>query len=607
MPDRPDKTPEQDSVSGDITAIEEAADAAARLAEADEPPKKANQSQLPHHLTPEERAEAEKQRQAGADTAKRRPWRPSKKQLIAGAVLLVALLIAAWFVPASRNLALNLMGVRGSLEIASQDEASGQGSPRATIKRFLVQIDGKTYDSGQADKLTISGLRFGRYQVTVSKQGYSSYQTTAEVSFNPLFGFLMKRQTSPVVASLKAVGTPVSFMARDWVSGLPITAGQYVVADRAVTPDASGKVTVIAPPADNNQVSVTATFASDFTGKTFTLPITGPPQNVSFVPSARDYFVSNRDGGYGIYSSQLDGGDVKLLVKSSPNDNNKFEFSVSPSGKYGVMVSGREGVKDPTNAYTIGKVYKVDLTSGAYQKIDEGGLFTNIVGWSGDWLTYSYSYYPDKSNSTNTRVATYNLSTGRMNEIYNGRGSVSTTYLADNGVLMSEIPPYMPGVNQSGRTIYWAPSGGPVRSLASGVDQLVRTDFNRFAYGGRAGGAWSEFNSDSNQIRQVAQPPVSGITFWPAVSGGGDRVFSQIIDSRLTLSVRQPDGKDRQLARLSASWGLGNLRFADSTNLVYSAFSPGGVWSDYVLSLRGGEPRKITDISAPYNDYYSVN
>ncbi len=600
MPDQQDRSADQEAYQ-EIASIEEAADAEARRLEGDKQPKNHDRSQLPHHPLPEERAEAEKaQRQKNQqNTPVKRPRRPSKKQLLIGLAGLLAALAAAWFVPASRYLALNLMGVRGSLEISSQDEAGGQGSSTASIKRFTVKIDDRTYDSGQSATLTVSGLKFGRHQVSVSKQGYNSYQTTTAVDFNPFFGILLKRQTLPVMARLKAVGTPVSFVAKDWVSGLPITAGQFTVADRTVTPDGSGKVTVIAPPSDNNQVRVSAAFSGSFLDRSFDLPITGPPQEVVFMPSARDYFISNRDGGYNIYSSLLDGSDVKLLVKGAPQETSaSLRFSVSPSGKYGVMVSQREGVKDSTGG-PVSKIYQVDLATGAYQKIDEGGYSPNIYGWSGDWLTYSYNYVPDKSTDYSTRLVTRNLASGQVQEIYGGSGWLTgQVFITAKGVAFPEMPRYQPGVTQTGVTVYWAPYGSGARALASGAKDLVQTDFNRLVYGS-GNGSWSELNTDSGQIRLVSQPPASTKSFWPVTSGGGERIISQTIDGQINLIARQADGKERTVTKLDGTvTGIGNLRFVDSTNLVYLAVGPGYGWSDYVVSLRGGSPHKITNVTS---------
>ncbi|HEX4662576.1 MAG TPA: hypothetical protein VH144_03085, partial [Candidatus Saccharimonadales bacterium] len=482
--------------------------------------------------------------------------------LIIGITLLVVLLVTAWFVSFSRYAALNLLRVHGDLSVSAVTTSDGT----ARIKNFAVIVDGKRYTTGQKETIDITNLTFGTHIVTVSKDGYQDYSHSAVVDFNPFFGLIKRVDGSmnSVVAKLKSIGTSITFTVKDAMSDTPLDEGSFTLGDTTVDASTKGIVKLLVPPTDATKVSVKATFGGNYIDKTFMLDLHAANQSFSFVPAGRHYFVSKQTGVYSVFSTNLDGSDQKQLIAGTSQETASLLFAVSPSGKYGVMASTRDGTRD-TDGNVLQKLYRVDLNTGALDPLDQGSFFT-FYDWSGDTLAYSYGYKEPKATEFSRRLRSIDASTKNLYDL----GTTTGAYMRVSVVSGSVISLQTEAANQpTAANSPWLKmtniKGGNQKDLASQVADLHHIDNDTFLYQ-TADKRWLRLQVSTNQVSDAAPPSATDRIFMSLTSPRNNNlqvVLDTSSNGQTSLSVRDTKGKEQKLA---SAVGLGGpIRWVDET------------------------------------------
>lgn len=582
---------EVNKLYGEIAEIEAKADAEARNKEHQEL-RGASKRRLAR-FRKEEREQKLKPALAPPENLSVSKTKKSHKKLITASIVIVlGSLVASWLVPQSRYVALNLLGLRGSLVISAGEPENGA----TTLKRFSVDVNGQTYNSGDSEQLTITGLPYGTHNLKVNKQGYGSYEAKATVDFDPYFGLLGRSTNDHIKAELTAQGTPVTFVVKDWVSGTPVKQGEFKVGDRSTKPDANGKVTVIAPPTEDESVSVEMSFKSDYLSKTIELEIGVSDQEILVVPTNKHYFVSKRSGVYSVYSSYVDGSELKEFIKGTPQETQSLQFAVSPSGKYAAMSSTREGTRDK-DGNLIQKLYWVDLATGQLELLDSG-QFMQLYDWSGDTLIYSYSYKQDKETFDRARLRTVDALTRNRYDIATTTGYFGQVYVSLHTIIYTKGEAFGKPEYDKGLVLRTSQlKGDSGRELATKVNVLRQLDFNKFAYQ-TPNNQWSELDINTGVVKSISQPNDEGSIYLSTTNAKNERILIDFVDGKRVLKLKQTDDNLKELALQSGI--AGPIRFLNSTTVVYRAVTPTET-ADYAVSTLGGEVKKITDVTASAN------
>jgi len=517
--------------------------------------------------------------------------------------ILVLGLIVAWFIQPSRLWIVNALGMKNTLTISTITPGEGSKSKVSQLRNVSITVNGASYKTDDKGKLQVSGVPYGKADVTAKKTGFADVRYGVTLDFDPFFhkfgGQAEDDAMRKVELSLKGVGLPVAFKLVDALSGKSITSGEFTVGDVVAKPDDQGLVSLKIPATDNKTATVSAAFGGAYLDKKFDVEInakTAP--TVSFVPGGKHYFISKRSGVLTVYSSNLDGSDVQPIVTGTGRETGDTAFAVSPDGKYGVLSSARDGTKDAKQNDVQG-VYVVDLATKQLTRVDSGS-YVNFVEWSGNTLVYTGSAYDTDTNSLRTSLHSVDVTQKRVFNFETSDGVFVAT-VAGGKVVYQKYINSGPDAVDSPILREAAINGDAQKTLGDKVlmgDSYMQLDFDRIAFRTDQDQAWHEYNLSSDQLKTIAQPFIDNKSqqfLSTTNSDGSKRLVLDRVDGKDTLFIKDVATGSQKV--LAAAGGLGGpIRWIG--DVVVFRIADGTQTADYAVSINGGEPKKITDVTA---------
>jgi hypothetical protein len=489
------------------------------------------------------------------------------------ALVVVAALLALWFlVPAARNGAASILGLKAEIRIVASEEGyttDVEGNPLVSLKRFNANVNGNQLFSDGDAVIVVSDARFGDNEVSVQKEGYNSVSGTTVVSADPFLGFLGKPKPQDFIAPLVPQAEKTVLNVQDWVSGQPLIRGEFITGDRTARPNQDGEVSLLLP-ADEQSFNVEARFDRDYLDKTYTLN-TAENNHVARVVSDGFVYSVNKKN-YDIRRSYVDGSDERVFIKATKQETPALQFAVSPTGNFAVMSSTREGGK-------LQKLYAVDLSNADLTEIDQGKDFV-LYDWSKNNLVYSHSYQTDAG--ARQRLRSVEVGTRNQYELGSVKGTITQVHVVDNTVL------YMARQSDDkNKLVSVGIKGASERSLGTGVKSLRQTSYQSFMYQTDKN-TWNALNIATNQVTAATAPSAPGNLFFASPTPQNERLVVSLEDNKKTLSRVSGTNESTRLAG-GAELG-GQVRFINATTVLYRQGE-----SLFAVSVFGGEPKKIAE------------
>ncbi|HKX24353.1 MAG TPA: hypothetical protein VJM46_03875 [Candidatus Saccharimonadales bacterium] len=531
----------------------------------------------------------------------------SRKFWLLFIVGLIVIGLALWFVQPTRWWLVNAFGARNTLTITTI--APGEGKAKVSqLGNVAVTVDGKSYKTDAQGKLTVPSVPYGKVSVTAKKAGYQDVSYGVTLDQDPFLHKFGGQETDDaarkVELSLKATGIPVAFKVVDAFSGKPVNVGEFTIGDIVAKPDDQGLVSVKIPGTDDAKVTVSATFGGKYVDQKFDVALddTATPNvktmpEIKVVPGGKHYFVSKRDGKLTVYSSNLDGSDVQPIVAGTGQETDSIAFAVSPDGKYGVLSSSRDGARN-SKQDMLQRIYVVDLTTKQITKVDEG-YSVAFADWSGGTLVYTTTSYEATGNNYPTTLRSVDTSSKRVYNFETADSIIVGTVAFDKVV-------YQKYVN-SGPDAAISPilraspvNAASIKTLGEKTDYgaYLQLDFDRIAYKTGQDQAWHEYNLNTDQTKSIAQPSSGSNTIQYLSTAEGDgskRLLIDRVDGKYTLFVK--DMSNGAVAPLYGADGLGGPISWLGDVIIYRVVNSQET-ADYAISLNGGKPIKITDVTA---------
>jgi hypothetical protein len=504
--------------------------------------------------------------------------------------LLVVTAIFAWLITPSRIWVLNTIGLRTELNMSTLVSAT-EGTP-PILKNALVTVNGQEYHTDDEGRLKIT-IPYGPTRIVISKQGYETITKDEMFDYDPFFYFAGGQQADEQLRNqsifMKSVGVEVTFIAKDWLSGQPVTAGHFSVGDVVTSPGSKGEVHLVLPATDAKTVQVKAAFGgTGYADATVEITLPSTNQEFTFVPAGKHYFVSKRSGQFAVYSSNIDGSDVTEIVPSAASETADIAFSVSPSGKYGVLASTREATRD-TFGSVQQKVYVIDFATSKMTAVDAAMQF-DFVDWSGDTLVYIARVHNGGGEVVH-RVASVQAGSAKQTTV-----ATESSFRVVRVRLNSAV--YITGGGEL-RTV--KVSGGPEKSLGTQILAFTQPEPNAFAYQ-IADKTWRQYDVNADQVSTVATPNAVDRAFLASTSADGQTLLAvEPIDGKQTL-IAKAVGNGQESKLFTGDFGgparwIGNIA-------TYRAGA-----TDYAVAA-GATPKKIIDVSATQkasDDYFDFN
>lgn len=530
-----------------------------------------------------------------SDPAKPRPrfWR-RKRFWFSFVFLLILGLALAWFIRPSRLFIVNSLGLRGELKITTTTLPE-EGQQPAVLKKVTVDINGAPWETDDHGVLTAK-LPYANTKVVAKKAGYETVERQVMVDFDPFFYLMGGRQQDEaerdMKLQLKAVGLPVKFQVKDWLTDAPITAGAFSVGEVVAKPDGQGLVNITIPATDEKVIKVKALFGGKFQDKEFDLKLDGSQPIISFTPLGKTYFTSNRNGGLGVYASDIDGQNVAEIVAPSATETAAMNIAISPSGKYGMLASTRENKRDAQGTLQQ-QLFIVDLSNKKLTAVDQAQWFS-FADWSGDTLVYTVG--ERTSAGATQRLSSVDAANGKRVDIANGVASFGAVRVAFSNVLFqTNATSGSAGAANNPEQRVASVKGEGQKSIGTKVQQLAQVDPERFVFQ-TGDGAWQEYNANKGQLKPSSAPATTSRVY----------LASKTADGQSWVAIDRVDGKPAIIARNNASGqektlytaaGIkGPFRIID--DVIIFRIADGNQTADYALSVRGGSPKKISDVTA---------
>lgn len=502
-----------------------------------------------------------------------------KRPLTRNLTILAALLLlgATVALPTSRYFLLNKAGVKVSTSMKVLDDKTS-----LPLKNVELVVAGKTSKTDGDGNVRLDGIPLGRQTITIKKPAFAELnkQVTLGWGSNPLGEF-----------RLSPVGNQYAFVLSDFLSDKPVKVGEISYGEASARFSEKGEAVLTVPSVEKEEIEITITADNYRTEKIKVATVSKDKQSIKLVPAKQQIFVSKRSGKFDLYKTDVDGKNEKVILSGSGIER-EDSLSIAPHPKKDLVAfaSTRENTRNK-DGFLLTTLSIINLEDNELTKVTQSERI-QIIDWVGDRLVYvKVAQGASEANTSRHRLMSYDAATNTEKEL------ASTNYFNDvlsvNGAIY--YSPALYKVNGSVGLYKINADGTNKKTIfQKEVWNLFRTSYDKVS--ASVGQDWYELNLANDVLAKVGGAPTVLKS----------RVYVASPDSKQSLWIDERDGKtvlvsyeneskaDKVL--LIASGIRNPIRWLDSDHIVYRVAN-GQETADYALSLSGGQPKKIKDVT----------
>lgn len=492
-------------------------------------------------------------------------------------MVVILSIIAVFAIPASRYFMLNNLGVRSSSSVVVLDEKTSQ-----PLKNVEVQLSGQSAKTDKEGKAKLSNVKLGPQTLVIKKPAFAENQKTITIGWgsNPLGE-----------VKLKPVGSQYTFELTDFLSGKPIKDAEATSGESSAQTNDNGEIVLTIPNGKETEIEVAIT-SDNYRTENLRLAISNKEvRNLQLVPARKAVFVSKRTGTYDVYKVDVDGkNEEKIFAGTGSEREDAMALVPHPTKEVAAFVSTRGQAKNQ-DGFQLSTLTLIDVGTKETTKIADSERI-QIVGWIGNKLVYvKIAQGASAADNNRHRLMSYDIDSEADKEL------ASTNYFNDVMIAKGSIY-YSPAVYKVNGNV------GLFKISADGSNKqtvydkevwnLFRTDYDSIS--ASVGQDWYRYQISSNAFTKADGPPALLKS----------RIYVDSPDNTRSLWVDDRDGKGVLLAyeissnkdnTAQTAAGLKNpVRWLDNDHVVYR-ISNSQETADYVLSLSGGAPKKISDVT----------
>lgn len=502
-------------------------------------------------------------------------WRNPRARWLTLTGLFIAFVIA-FIVPTSRYLMLNMASVRGSLSIQVLDNSTQQ--PLKNVKVSLGSVSGLT---GADGRVRLSKVKLGPANLSIEKRAFAPANRKVTVGWgsNPLDEM-----------SLTPTGAQYDFLVVDYLSGKSVEGVEASSGESSAISDKNGKIKLtLDQPSDEFEVTLNGEHLRQ--EKLKLNANTKATHPVKVVPSRKAVYISKRSGKFDIYKIDIDGKNEEKVLAGTGAERDDMTLLSHPSDEIVALISTRDNKRNK-DGFLLSTLTIIDLSDNSINSV---ALSEQIraLDWIGNRLVYiQITEGASAGNPKRQRLLSNDYKTEDNKEL------ATSNYFNDVTVIGTKVY-FAPS------SAYQANSGGLYKIDADGNNKqtiisqeiwnLFRTSYDHMALS--ADKQWFDY-----RLGDKAPTKLSG-----APANLKSRVYVDTADGKKTLWTDNRDGKGVLLGYepttqtekvLRIQSGLKNpVRWLNDNVVVYR-ISTEQETADYALSLNGGEPKKIRDVTA---------
>jgi len=502
-------------------------------------------------------------------------WWGNKKArwgTIGGVVIILAVLA---FLPGPRSFALNLVGVRATATLTVLDDTTS-----LPLKNATVQLSGQTAQTNSDGNATLHHVKLGSQTLTVKKVAFAT--DTEKVNI----GMGSNRLNQ---VSLKAVGTQYHFNIVDYVSQQPVTTAEAVSGEANAEADKKGQIILTANNPDKAALGVTIT-ADGYRSETVSVPVgSTATTTVQLVSSRPDVFVSNQSGKYELYKEDIDGKNKELLLAGTGNETSRISVVVNADGSEAALVSTRDNVRD-SGGYLEQALTIVNVSDGSDLTIDHSDLI-QIIDWVGNRIVYVI-VKPGASAGNPQRYQLISYDYQTKQRLMLAHANYFNDVVSAGGVIYyATSNNYSGGVSQFEQV---NPDGtGAKVLLTDEVWNIFRTGYSSFVL--QSSSNWYTYKLGDSKPVATTTTTANKTRLYVDNPDGKHSIWTDTRDGKGALVVYDT-AKQKDTVLTEQSGLTYPVRWLDNNTIIYRV-STSSETADYVVSLSGGSPKKITDVN----------
>lgn len=509
-------------------------------------------------------------------TAWRAWWRSPIKRSVSLAVVVIGLLVVI-LAPPSRYFILNSAGVRGSASLIILDDSTTQ-----PLKNVNVTLGGQMGQTDKDGKVRLQKLRLGKNQLVIEKRAFAPLEKTVVLGWgsNPLG-----------TVKVKPVGSQYSFTITDYLSSKPVHKAEAVSQEATAISNENGEIKLTLDTKDEQQTIDVTIQARGYREEKIVLNLNNQQAvAVQLVPDKPHVFVSRRSGRYDVYRIDADGKNEQKVLSGSGSERDDLVLVPHPSKGYVALVSTRENVRN-RDGFLLSTLTLIDLEDNTPSKLAQSERI-QLIDWVGDRLVYVQIAAAASAESPQRhRLMSYDLETGKTKEL------AAANYFNDVLAIGNNIFYAPSGAYSADKAAFFkiAADGGAKQTvLNQEVWNVFRTDYDKLVLA--VGQEWQEYHISSNKSVRLSGEPANLKS----------RVYVESPDRQRNLWIDQRDGKgvllaynvaDKEDKTVHERSGLNNpVRWLNDSAVIFRVSSTQET-ADYVMSLDGGQPRKLKDVT----------
>ena len=491
-------------------------------------------------------------------------------------LILVALGIVGG-VPATRYYVLNGIGVRSGASLTIVDDVT-----LLPLKNVMVEIGGQKSRTNADGVVRLSGLELGPQSLSVSQVGFASLNETVVLGLgsNPLGDY-----------KLMAVGIQFRVTAVDYLTDKPLKGATLESEQSNAKADEKGQITLTIDAGETEIRDATLSADGYRSEKLILEPGERQNRTLKLVQNHTYVYVSKQSGTYDVYRSDIDGKNRKLLLAGSGNEDDNITVVQSPGTDLAAIVSRRTTLHNQ-DGYPLQTLTMIDVDKGTTLALEQSESL-RIVDWRDGRIVYLKTRAGASAGAPDRQqLISYNYETHARQQLASANDFRAV--LPVKGMLYyATSNNYQGGVSQFAR----------IRSDNTGKQIIVdKTDF------------WGTVRTDYDTLRlitpQNTQVYKFGDTSVKQAAGGGQsqagRYYFDSDDQKHAAWIDNRDGKGTLLVTdlttgkdvvVTAQAGLSlPLTWLDDSTLVYRIYKTDET-ADYAVSLKGGAPKKMSDVT----------
>lgn len=500
--------------------------------------------------------------------------KPAVRRGMAGFALLILLAIGT--IPNSRYFALNTAGIRVGSSLIVLDDSTRQ--PLKNVQVKMGEASALTDVNGRA---SFNKVRLGKNNLTIEKRAFAPVARTITIGLgsNPLGDI-----------RLTPTGSQYSFKVTDFLSAKAIAKAEATSGDASAIADEKGVIKLTLDKLTDGPIKIEVSSNGYRTEQIVLNPDNKEVTNTKMVSARKHFFVTKRSGKYDIYSIYTDGKQEELVLAGSGKERDDMVLVPHPTDNIAAYVSTRSGQTNK-DGFVLSNLILINTEDYSTTNIKSSERI-QIVDWSKDYLVYVQIAAGTSASSPNRyRLMSYNYKEQEEKEL------ASSNFFND--------------VVFAGGAIYYAPSGAYQSGAASfhkvspdgtggrvvfnkEVWNIFRTTYDHLALSVQQ--QWYDYSLGSTQPTKLNSAPANQTS----------RVYIDSPDGKHSAWIDSRDGKGVLLIydagtktdkQLQSHTGMTYpTRWLNNDVLVYRVKSPQET-ADYAISLEGGEPVKIRDVT----------